>query len=102
MVVDKSERRVRAMFASIAGRYDLLNHVLSAGIDHYWRWRTVRAATGGFAGPILDVCTGTGDLALAFRKRFDDGRMVVASDFTHEMLVLAGRKAERRQGLDGV
>jgi demethylmenaquinone methyltransferase/2-methoxy-6-polyprenyl-1,4-benzoquinol methylase len=96
MSVDKSERRVRAMFAEIAGRYDFLNHVLSAGTDVYWRWRTTRAANARLQGPILDVCTGTGDLALALRKRFGPQVQVVGADFTHEMLVLAVRKAERR------
>ena len=96
MTVDKSERRVRAMFAAIAGRYDLLNHLLSAGIDVYWRWRAVRAASREQAGPVLDVCTGTGDLALALSRRFGPEAEIVATDFTHEMLVLGRRKAVRQ------
>lgn len=89
--VDKSGERVRRMFGEIAPRYDLLNHLLSGGIDVYWRWRTVRAVppTGEF--PILDVCTGTGDLALAF-ARAAQGAPVVGADFTHEMLVRADAK----------
>lgn len=96
MTVDKSERRVRAMFAEIARRYDLLNHLLSGGTDVYWRSRTVRAA-GPVAGPVLDVCTGTGDLALALRDRLGGGVQVVGTDFTHEMLVLAAQKEKKRR-----
>src|SRR5688500_13747542 len=69
MTVDKSETRVRTMFGEIAPRYDLMNHLLSCNIDRYWRWRTVRLAPPRGTSPILDVCTGTGDLALAYYKR---------------------------------
>lgn len=96
MSVDKSGRRVRAMFAEIARRYDFLNHLLSAGTDLYWRRRTVRAA-GDVAGPVLDVCTGTGDLAFALRKRLGSQVQVIGTDFTREMLVIAARKDERRR-----
>ena len=82
--------RVRAMFARIARRYDLLNHVLSAGIDRRWRRRTVRQAgvmTGDLSGKMLvDVCSGTGDMALAFRNA---SAHVVGVDFTPEMLARA-------------
>ena len=50
------------MFGQIAPRYDLMNRMLSGGTDVYWRWRTVRTVTPEADGPILDVCTGTGDL----------------------------------------
>lgn len=79
------------MFGEIAPRYDLLNHLLSGGIDYYWRWRTVRAAAPRGVAPILDVCTGTGDLALAY-SRAGRGAPVVGADFTHEMLVRAHDK----------
>jgi len=94
MVVDKSSRRVRDMFAQIARRYDFLNHLLSGGTDIYWRWRTARAARAA-SGPVLDVCTGTGDLAFAFRRRLGDDVPIIGTDFTHEMLVLAERKAQQ-------
>lgn len=96
MTVDKSERRVRAMFAEIARRYDFLNHFLSAGTDVYWRWRAVRAAARDVEGPILDVCTGTGDLAFALARRFGPDVRVVGTDFTREMLAIARVKAARR------
>ena len=63
--VDKSSARVRKMFGEIAPRYDLLNHLLSMGTDTYWRWRTVRKVALQGTAPVLDLCTGTGDLALS-------------------------------------
>jgi demethylmenaquinone methyltransferase/2-methoxy-6-polyprenyl-1,4-benzoquinol methylase len=90
--VDKSDGRVRRMFGEIAGRYDFLNHVLSGGVDYWWRRTTVRTVPPGDA-PVLDVCTGSGDLALAYWKAARGRVPVVGSDFTREMLVLAGEKA---------
>jgi demethylmenaquinone methyltransferase/2-methoxy-6-polyprenyl-1,4-benzoquinol methylase len=65
VTVDKSEKRIRQMFGEISPRYDFLNHILSGGTDINWRWRAVRAVPPG-EGPILDVCSGTGDLAIAY------------------------------------
>ena len=73
--VDKSGGRVRGMFAEIAPRYDLVNRLLSGGIDVWWRHVTVRRAPPPPAGgAILDLCTGTGDLALAYRAAEKSGR----------------------------
>lgn len=85
--------KVRAMFARIAGRYDLLNRIISGGRDQAWRRRTVKMAglTGGER--VLDVCCGTGDLALMFARARPAPAMVTASDFTPEMLTIADRKA---------
>jgi len=96
MPVDKSGTRIRQMFGEIAGRYDFMNHFLSAGTDIYWRARTVRMAPPTGTAPILDVCTGTGDLALAWRKAASDDIGVYATDFTHQMLKLADRKKGSR------
>lgn len=93
MTVDKSGGRVRRMFGEISPRYDFLNHFLSGGTDIYWRWRAVRMAPPVGDAPILDVCTGTGDLAFSYEKRAQ-GAAVIGSDFTHEMLVLANKKRE--------
>lgn len=93
--VDKSEARVRQMFGEISGRYDLMNHLLSGGVDYYWRWRTIRAVPPKGNAPILDVCTGTGDLALAYWKAGRQQIRVMATDFTPEMLRLAEAKRDR-------
>ncbi len=97
--VDKSEERIRRMFGEISPRYDFLNHFLSGGTDWYWRWRTVHAAAPRGTAPILDVCTGTGDLALAYWKKGCGQVPVVGADFTQEMLVIADQKAAKPQAL---
>lgn len=98
MNVDKSGQRIRQMFGEISGRYDLLNHLLSGGTDYYWRWRAVRAVPISGQAPILDVCTGTGDLAFAYSKRTRGDVPVIGTDFTHEMLGLANLKKARLNG----
>ncbi|MCL4164645.1 UNVERIFIED_CONTAM: hypothetical protein GTU68_030843, partial [Idotea baltica] len=56
------------MFSEIAPKYDRMNHLLSMNVDRYWRWRAVRKLAPNKTDPILDVCTGTGDLAFAFHR----------------------------------
>ena len=93
MAVDKSEARVRRMFGEIAARYDFMNHLLSLGADVYWRWRTVRKVAPTGDAPILDLCTGTGDLALAYYQAGRGRAPVVGADFCHPMLVVGRGKA---------
>ncbi len=92
MTVDKSGPRVRRMFGEIAGRYDFLNHLLSLNVDRYWRWRTVRLVPPRVGTKILDVCTGTGDLALAYHKAAGGSVEIVGADFCREMLAIGRRK----------
>jgi demethylmenaquinone methyltransferase/2-methoxy-6-polyprenyl-1,4-benzoquinol methylase len=96
-LLDKGEARIRRMFGEIAPRYDLLNHLLSLNVDHYWRWRTTRMVPPASSAPILDLCTGTGDLALAYDRQVKGGVPIVGTDFCHEMLVRANRKAAKRK-----
>jgi len=93
--VDKSGDRIQKMFGEISGRYDFLNHFLSGGVDYYWRWRTVRRIRPAGDLPILDVCTGTGDLAIAYWKKARGQAPVVGTDFTPEMLVIARQKSAK-------
>jgi demethylmenaquinone methyltransferase/2-methoxy-6-polyprenyl-1,4-benzoquinol methylase len=87
---------VRAMFGSIAGRYDRANTVLSGGIHHLWRRKLV-AWSGVRAGDrVLDCATGTGDLAIAFARAAGPTGEVIGTDFSAEMLVPAPEKARRR------
>src|SRR5262245_15866079 len=79
------------MFDAIAPRYDLLNHVLSAGMDRGWRDRAVDALSLSPRARVLDLCTGTGDLAMAIVHRAN-GATVVGIDFAGEMLRLAREK----------
>ena len=97
--VDKSGPRVRRMFGEIAERYDFLNHLLSLNIDRYWRWRTVRLIRPAGACRILDVCTGTGDLALAYHRASAGDARIVGADFCHEMLAI-GRQKGHQSGAD--
>jgi demethylmenaquinone methyltransferase/2-methoxy-6-polyprenyl-1,4-benzoquinol methylase len=97
-LLDKRESRIRTMFGNIAPSYDLLNHLLSLNIDRYWRWRTTRLVPPvPDGGPILDVCTGTGDLALAYDRAAGQRLSIVGSDFCLPMLLPAQDKAMRRR-----
>ena len=92
---------VRGMFGRVAHRYDLANHLLSFNIDRYWRAHTVKRARAILERPeakVLDICCGTGDLALALAGVLKKtGRPVLGSDFCHPMLVAAhGKIAARR------
>lgn len=90
---------VRGMFGRIAGRYDLLNHLLSFNLDKGWRRKTVRRVAHILEAPdakILDLCCGTGDLLLALEAR--RGAPVYGSDFCHPMLNEAARKIETSGG----
>lgn len=88
-------RDVREMFGAIAGRYDRLNHLLSLGIDRRWRAEAVREALAVRPRRILDVATGTADLALAIKARAPQAE-VTGLDFAEPMLELARQKAARR------
>jgi demethylmenaquinone methyltransferase/2-methoxy-6-polyprenyl-1,4-benzoquinol methylase len=95
-LLDKREARIRSMFGAIAPTYDLLNHLLSLNIDRYWRWRTTRLVPPAGDGPILDLCTGTGDLALAYDRAARGQVPIMGADFCHEMLCRAIAKTEKR------
>ena len=85
-----SDAQVRAMFDRIAGVYDLMNGVMTAGMHHRWRARAADLARVGPGSRVLDVATGTGDLAVELSSR---GAEVVGMDFSAEMLAIARRKA---------
>ncbi len=92
MAVDKSGARVRDMFAQIARRYDFLNHLLSLNVDRLWRRRVVKTVPAEGDAPILDLCAGTGDLALAYFKATGGKVPIVAADFCREMLLIGQKK----------
>ena len=87
--------RVRQMFGAIARRYDLANHTLSCGTDFYWRKCAANMVASWRPRKIVDLATGTGDLALAVQKKLPDAE-VTGVDFLPEMLELARRKGVRK------
>jgi demethylmenaquinone methyltransferase/2-methoxy-6-polyprenyl-1,4-benzoquinol methylase len=90
------------MFDRIAGIYDRLNSVMTAGLHHHWRRRAVDLAGVGPGSRALDVATGTGDLALELAGRVAPGGQVVAVDFSERMLELARQKAPGHPGAEFV
>mgnify|MGYP003704408657 CR=1 FL=1 len=92
--VEKTPERISGMFDAIAPRYDLLNRVLSAGIDRYWRTRAIHALRLAPGGTLLDVCCGTADVALQARKAASGqgAARVVGVDFSAAMLKLGNDK----------
>ncbi|MFI3292179.1 MAG: bifunctional demethylmenaquinone methyltransferase/2-methoxy-6-polyprenyl-1,4-benzoquinol methylase UbiE [Rikenellaceae bacterium] len=90
----KSEE-VKEMFDNIAPEYDKLNHILSVQIDKIWRKRVVRIVEGFNPAEILDLATGTGDLAIAMAQRVSSAH-VVGIDLSEGMLAVARRKVEQR------
>jgi demethylmenaquinone methyltransferase/2-methoxy-6-polyprenyl-1,4-benzoquinol methylase len=85
--------QVRAMFDRIAGIYDLLNQVMTAGLHHDWRRRAADLAAVGPGDRVLDVAAGTGDLTIELARRVEPGGVAVGCDFSEEMLVRARVKA---------
>ena len=94
--LSKSPARIAKMFDGIAGRYDFLNHLLSAGIDRRWRRRAIRSLALTGNERVLDLCTGTGDLAIAARQSAPPAGRVVGVDFARAMLRVGRAKLARR------
>jgi demethylmenaquinone methyltransferase / 2-methoxy-6-polyprenyl-1,4-benzoquinol methylase len=84
------------MFTRIARRYDLMNSLMTGGRHHAWRRRVAEGAAGAPAGPVLDLATGTADLALAVRAR-TPGRFVAGADFSEGMLRVGQAKLRQRR-----
>ena len=99
---DRKGASVRSMFGTIASRYDLANHLLSGGLDFFWRRRAARIVKWWNPSRILDLATGSGDLALTIRAACPDA-FLVGADFCHPMLLVAKRKGlDRLVTADGL
>jgi demethylmenaquinone methyltransferase/2-methoxy-6-polyprenyl-1,4-benzoquinol methylase len=95
--ISKDPSRIAGMFDAIAGRYDLLNHLLSGGLDLYWRRRALAALRLTSSDVLLDVCTGTGDVAIAARRRPNPPSRVIGIDFAGGMLQRGHAKVARER-----
>ncbi len=96
-VVPESARPLQKMFQAVPPSYDLLNRLLTFRMDQYWRSRAARIILGGEPKQILDLCTGTGDLALMLGKRAGPETEIKGLDYSRPMLSIASKKAGRKQ-----
>jgi len=90
-------KAVNTMFARIAGRYDIANHLLSGGIDYWWRQRLVRAVYDSHAASVLDLATGSGDVVFALADGLAPGVTLLGMDFCQPMLDEAVKKREENR-----
>jgi demethylmenaquinone methyltransferase/2-methoxy-6-polyprenyl-1,4-benzoquinol methylase len=100
--VSKSPEKIAGMFDAIAGRYDFLNHLLSAGIDKRWRRRAIASLALSGRERVLDLCTGTADLAIAAVRAVPGASRVVGVDFAGAMLRIGAGKLQREQLADRI
>lgn len=95
-LLTKKGEYIKQMFSSVARVYDLLNTILSFNFDKSWRRFAVKVSKVTPDAMVLDVCTGTGDLAIAYAKILQGKGRVIGSDFCHDMVKLAGKKLRKR------
>jgi demethylmenaquinone methyltransferase/2-methoxy-6-polyprenyl-1,4-benzoquinol methylase len=93
MYKEPQAQMIRKMFSEIAPSYDKANSILSLGIHHLWKKKLVKLSGAHSGDQVLDCATGTGDLALLFKKQVGPGGRVVGTDFCAEILALAPQKA---------
>ena len=93
----KKEKYIHTIFSSIAKRYDFLNSLLSLRLDKRWREFTVSVSGLKPGQKILDVCTGTGELALAYAKALGNNTRVINTDFCHDMLIICKEKLAKNK-----
>ena len=91
----RDAKKVEQMFSGIASRYDLLNHLLSLGLDIGWRKRVAMETGKISCGRILDVCTGTGDMAIELCRFWSGKAHVDAIDFSHELIEIGRKKIKK-------
>lgn len=89
-------QKIKSMFAKVASGYDRANDILSAGIHHFWRKKLVKLSGAKKGDSILDCATGTGDLAIEFKKIVGPDGLVMGTDFCKEMLDFALAKSENK------
>jgi demethylmenaquinone methyltransferase/2-methoxy-6-polyprenyl-1,4-benzoquinol methylase len=90
--MSEKKKLVKIMFDNIAGRYDFLNHLLSFGLDFYWRKRALKLTELNSDSILLDIACGTGDVAIQAKKM--GVKIIYGADFSHNMLKLFDKKSE--------
>src|SRR3954470_1375882 len=98
----KAPARIAGMFDDIAARYDFLNHFLSGGIDKHWRTRAIRSLALTGRECVLDLCSGTADLAIAAVRATPAAARVIGVDFSSEMLRFGQQKLQKDRLTDRI
>lgn len=98
-MVDYTDKLMRnkplhGMFTAIPHRYDLVNHVITWGLDKRWRWKAARECLASQPRKVLDLCCGTGDLAISIARLAENGVELTGVDYSRPMLAIATKKAE--------
>ena len=88
------EKPLHGMFTNIPGRYDLINHIITWGLDKRWRWKAARECSALQPGKVLDLCCGTGDLAIDIARLAENRVELTGVDYSRHMLEIAAKKAE--------
>lgn len=99
MMNSPDPKKIHSMFSQVAKRYDITNTILSFGIHHLWRTKLVKLSQVSKGASVLDCATGTGDLAIEFKKAVGANGKVIGTDFNAEMISTAPEKA-KAQGLE--
>ena len=99
MSVDKSQDRIKRIFTEIALSYDKVNHLLSFNCDKRWRETVAKLSVSDCVMNVLDLCSGTGDQAIAVMRRLKQGSKIFCVEFTREMLLLAREKFNKMQNI---
>jgi len=94
--MEEKKNKVKNIFDSIAGKYDFLNHLLSFGVDHYWRRKALKLSNVGSESILLDIACGTGDVAIEAYKQ--GVKKIIGADFSHNMLRLFAKKSNWIEG----
>ncbi len=98
-MIDYADKMIRnkplyGMFTAVPHRYDLVNHVITLGLDKRWRWKAARECLASQPGKVLDLCCGTGDLAINIARLAENGVELTGVDYSRPMLAIATQKAE--------
>ncbi|OGW36914.1 MAG: bifunctional demethylmenaquinone methyltransferase/2-methoxy-6-polyprenyl-1,4-benzoquinol methylase [Nitrospirae bacterium RBG_13_39_12] len=99
---ERDEKKVEQMFSAIAPRYDLLNHVLSLGLDFRWRKKVAMETGKIYCRRILDVCTGTGDMAIELCRFWKGQARIEGLDFSNELLEIGRKKVKKAELADKI
>jgi len=93
-MTDKKTSSVEKMFSNVPATYELVNHVLTMGLDIVWRWRAAKIASTADAGQWADMCTGTGEMAANLSRLAPEGTKIYGIDFSEPMLEYARKKPQ--------